>query len=169
MGFIYPAMDQIANHLARLRKQNSQPADLSRRHTHAARWRHSRARASLRSASRRCWRTMQVCVWFVRHRLPARTDCCSRPFGTRTPVIFLEPVRLYRLTRQEVADDGQAHATRRVLTSCARARIVTIVTWGAMTVETLKVAQEWNVTMSVARSLTSQHSHRSTTTPSWSR
>jgi pyruvate dehydrogenase E1 component beta subunit len=57
------------------------------------------------------------------------------------PVIFLEPVRLYRLTRQEVADDGQAMK----LDVCYKLREgtdVTIVTWGAMTVETLKVAQE---------------------------
>jgi 2-oxoisovalerate dehydrogenase E1 component beta subunit len=56
-------------------------------------------------------------------------------------VIFLEPVRLYRLTRQEVADDGQAMQ----LDVCYKLRDgtdVTIVTWGAMTVETLKVAQE---------------------------
>jgi len=57
------------------------------------------------------------------------------------PVIFLEPVRLYRLTRQDVADDGKAM----LLDVCYKLREgsdITLVTWGAMTVETLKAAQE---------------------------
>jgi pyruvate dehydrogenase E1 component beta subunit len=53
------------------------------------------------------------------------------------PVIFLEPARLYRLVKQEVADDGQALP----LDVCYRLREgsdVTIVTWGAMVTETLR-------------------------------
>jgi pyruvate dehydrogenase E1 component beta subunit len=57
------------------------------------------------------------------------------------PVIFLEPVRLYRLVRQEVADDGQASP----LDTCFRLREgadATIVTWGAMTFEVMRAAEQ---------------------------
>ena len=50
------------------------------------------------------------------------------------PVMFLEPVRLYRFARQEVQDDGQALP----IGCCFVLREgsdVTIVTWGAMTVD----------------------------------
>jgi pyruvate dehydrogenase E1 component beta subunit len=57
------------------------------------------------------------------------------------PVIFLEPTRLYRLVKQEVADDGRALA----LDACHVAREgtdLTLVAWGAMVHEALAVAQE---------------------------
>jgi pyruvate dehydrogenase E1 component beta subunit len=57
------------------------------------------------------------------------------------PVMFLEPVRLYRAVRQEVSDDGRALP----LDACFILREgsdVTIVTWGAMTIETLRAAAE---------------------------
>jgi pyruvate dehydrogenase E1 component beta subunit len=55
--------------------------------------------------------------------------------------MFLEPVRLYRAMRQEVADDGRALP----LDACFVLREgedVTLVTWGAMTIETLRAADE---------------------------
>ena len=55
--------------------------------------------------------------------------------------MFLEPIRLYRLVKQEVADDGQALP----LDVCFRLREgsdVTLVTWGAMTIETLRAAEQ---------------------------
>ena len=57
------------------------------------------------------------------------------------PVMFLEPVRLYRLVSQDIADDGQALP----LDVCYRLREghdATIVTWGAMTFETLRAAEQ---------------------------
>jgi pyruvate dehydrogenase E1 component beta subunit len=56
------------------------------------------------------------------------------------PVVFLEPTRLYRSARGEVADDGAGL----LLGPCARVRAgrdVTIVSWGAM-VEEAKTAAE---------------------------
>jgi len=140
MGFIYPAMDQIANHLARLRNRTrgrlTCPVVIRMPHgggIHAPEH-HSE-----------CLEAM------LAHHAGLRVVCPSSParaYGLLLaairdpdPVIFLEPVRLYRLTRQEVADDGQAMK----LDVCYKLREgtdVTIVTWGAMTVETLKVAQE---------------------------
>jgi len=55
------------------------------------------------------------------------------------PVVFLEPTRLYRLFKEEFADDGQAAA----LDACYTAREggdVTVVAWGAMVHESLAAA-----------------------------
>jgi len=57
------------------------------------------------------------------------------------PVIFLEPTRLYRLFRQEVADDGAALP----LDACFTLRDgsdITLVSWGAMLQETLAAADQ---------------------------
>ncbi|MGH8661130.1 MAG: alpha-ketoacid dehydrogenase subunit beta [Burkholderiales bacterium] len=55
------------------------------------------------------------------------------------PVVFLEPTRLYRLFKEEIADDGQAMP----LDACYTAREgsdVTVVAWGAMLYESLAAA-----------------------------
>ena len=55
------------------------------------------------------------------------------------PVVFLEPTRLYRLFKEDIADDGQALQ----LDTCYTAREggdVTVVTWGAMLYESLAAA-----------------------------
>jgi pyruvate dehydrogenase E1 component beta subunit len=57
------------------------------------------------------------------------------------PVVFLEPTRLYRLFKEEVADNGEALA----LDVCHTAREgsdVTLVTWGPMVAETLAAADD---------------------------
>jgi pyruvate dehydrogenase E1 component beta subunit len=57
------------------------------------------------------------------------------------PVMFLEPVRLYRAVRQEVADDGRALPLDRCYI-LREGSDVTLVTWGAMTLETMSAAAE---------------------------
>ena len=57
------------------------------------------------------------------------------------PVVFLEPTRIYRLNREEVADDGEELP----LDVCYVLRDgtdLTLVTWGAMVKETLEAAQQ---------------------------
>ena len=57
------------------------------------------------------------------------------------PVVFLEPTRLYRLIKEEVADDGLAAQ----LDTCFTAREgsdVTLVAWGAMVHEALAAADD---------------------------
>lgn len=140
MGFIYPAMDQIANHMARMRNRTrgrlSCPLVVRMPHgggIHAPEH-HSESLEAM------------LC-----HHPGLRVVCPSSParaYGLLLaairdpdPVIFLEPVRLYRLVRQEVADDGQALP----LDVCYRLREgndVTIVTWGAMTFETMRAAEQ---------------------------
>lgn len=57
------------------------------------------------------------------------------------PVVFLEPSRIYRLVKQEVADDG-AVLPLDVCYTLREGDDVTIVTWGAMTVDVLKAAEQ---------------------------
>jgi pyruvate dehydrogenase E1 component beta subunit len=57
------------------------------------------------------------------------------------PVVFLEPTRLYRLFKEEVADDGQAAQ----LDTCYTAREgtdITLVAWGPMVQTTLAAAAD---------------------------
>jgi pyruvate dehydrogenase E1 component beta subunit len=55
------------------------------------------------------------------------------------PVVFLEPKRIYRLARQEVANDG-AELPLDVCYTLREGKDVTLVSWGAMTHETLQAA-----------------------------
>ena len=140
MGFIYPAMDQIANHMARMRNRTRGriTCPLVMRMPHGggihAPEHHSESLEAM-----------------LAHHAGLRIACPSSParaYGlllasirNPDPVIFLEPVRLYRLVKQEVADDGQALP----LDVCYRLREgtdVTIVTWGAMTFETMRAAEQ---------------------------
>ncbi|MHC4910528.1 MAG: transketolase C-terminal domain-containing protein, partial [Planctomycetota bacterium] len=56
------------------------------------------------------------------------------------PVVFLEPKRLYRSLSEEVVDDGRALPLDRCFT-LREGRDVTLVSWGAMLLETLAAAE----------------------------
>ena len=140
MGFLYPALDQIGNHMSRMRNRTrgrlTCPMVMRMPHgggIHAPEH-HSESLETL-----------------LAHLPGLRVVCPSSParaYGLLLaairdpdPVIFLEPVRLYRLVKQEIADDGQALP----LDVCFRLREgtdVTLVTWGAMTLETLRAAEQ---------------------------
>ncbi len=140
MGFLYPALDQIGNHMTRMRNRTRGrlTCPLVMRMPHGggihAPEHHSESLEAL-----------------LAHHPGLRVVCPSSParaYGLLLaairdpdPVMFLEPVRLYRLVKQEVADDGQALP----LDVCFRLREgsdVTLVTWGAMTIETLRAAEQ---------------------------
>jgi pyruvate dehydrogenase E1 component beta subunit len=57
------------------------------------------------------------------------------------PVIFLEPTRLYRASKEDVADDGEALPLDRAFV-LREGSDLTIVTWGAMVVESLAAADQ---------------------------
>jgi len=57
------------------------------------------------------------------------------------PVVFLEPTRLYRAIREEVADTGEALPLEKCFTLRPGADL-TLVSWGAMVKETLEAAEE---------------------------
>jgi 2-oxoisovalerate dehydrogenase E1 component beta subunit len=140
MGFIYPALDQIASHMARLRNRTrgrlSCPLVLRMPHgggIHAPEH-HSESLEAL------------LC-----HHPGLKVVCPSSParaYGLLLaairdpdPVIFLEPVRLYRFSKQDVADDGAALPIGRCFL-LREGSDMTVVTWGAMTIESLKAAEQ---------------------------
>ena len=140
MGFLYPALDQIVNHMSRMRNRTrgrlACPAVLRMPHgggIHAPEH-HSESTETL------------LC-----HIPGIRVVCPSSParaYGLLLaairdpdPVMFLEPVRLYRAVRQDVDDDGQAMPLD-VCFTLREGEDVTIVTWGAMTIESLRAAAE---------------------------
>jgi pyruvate dehydrogenase E1 component beta subunit len=140
MGFIYPAIDQIVNHMSRLRHRTrgrlSCPVVIRTPHgggIHAPEH-HSEAVESM-----------------LAHVPGIRVVCPSSParaYGLLLasirdpdPVVFLEPTRIYRYVKQEVADDGAALP----LDTCYILREgddVTMVSWGAMTVDVLQAAEQ---------------------------
>jgi 2-oxoisovalerate dehydrogenase E1 component beta subunit len=140
MGFIYPAIDQIVNHMSRMRNRTrgrlSCPVVIRTPHG-----------GGIRSPEHH---SESVEALFA-HIPGIRVVCPSTParaYGLLLaairdpdPVLFLEPVRIYRYAKQEVANDGKALP----LDVCFLLREgsdVTIVTWGAMTVEVLKAATQ---------------------------
>lgn len=140
MGFVYPALDQIVNHMSRLRHRTrgrlSCPVVMRMPHgggIHAPEH-HSEAVESM-----------------LAHIPGIRVVCPSSPgraYGLLLaairepdPVIFLEPTRIYRYVKQEVADDGAAMPLD-VCYTLREGEDVTIVTWGAMTVDVLQAADE---------------------------
>lgn len=140
MGFLYPALDQIGNHMARQRNRTrgrlTCPVVVRMPHgggIHAPEH-HSESLETL------------LC-----HHAGIRVLCPSSParaYGLMLaairdpdPVMFLEPTRLYRLARQEVLDDGVALPLDR----CHLLREgedVTVVTWGAMTHDVLRAVDQ---------------------------
>ena len=139
MGFIYPAFDQIVNHMSRLRHRTrgrlTCPMVIRMPHgggIHAPEH-HSEAVESM-----------------LAHVPGLRVVCPSSParaYGLLLasirdpdPVIFLEPARIYRLVKQEVADDGVALPLD-VCYILREGEDVTVVTWGAMTTDVLKAAE----------------------------
>ncbi|MFL6575228.1 MAG: alpha-ketoacid dehydrogenase subunit beta [Povalibacter sp.] len=140
MGFVYPAIDQIVNHMSRLRHRTrgrmNCPVVMRMPHgggIHAPEH-HSEAVESM-----------------LAHVPGIRVVCPSSParaYGLLLasirdpdPVMFLEPTRIYRYVKQEVADDGAALPLD-VCYILREGEDVTIVTWGAMTVDVLQAAEQ---------------------------
>jgi 2-oxoisovalerate dehydrogenase E1 component beta subunit len=138
MGFIYPVIDQIVNHAARLRNRTrgrlSCPMVLR-----------APMGAGIHAPEHHCESTeaMFAHIPGLRVVIPSSPQ---RAYGLLLaairdpdPVIFLEPTRIYRAVKQEVEDDGVAMP----LDDCFVLREgsdLTLVTWGAMVKETLAAA-----------------------------
>ena len=138
MGFIYPTIDQLVNHASRLR------------------WR-TRGRLSCPMVLRAPYgggihapehhsestEAMLAHIPGLRVVIPSSP---GRAYGLllaairdSDPVVFLEPKRVYRSSREPVEDDGQALPldTSFVL---RKGDAITLVSWGAMLTETLAAA-----------------------------
>jgi 2-oxoisovalerate dehydrogenase E1 component beta subunit len=137
-GFLYPCLDQIANHAARLR--------------HRTRGRLSCPlviRAPNGGGIHAPEHHSESLETFVAHIPGLRVVSPSSParaYGLLLaairdpdPVIFLEPARLYRLFKQPVEDNGEALPLDTCFTLREGAHL-TLVSWGAAITETLQAA-----------------------------
>lgn len=140
MGFIYPTLDQILNHASRLRYRTrgrlTCPMVLRAPFgggIHAPEH-HSESTE-----------TLFAHIPGLRVVIPSSP---ARAYGLLLaairdpdPVVFLEPKRIYRLMKQEVADNGDALPLD-VCFVLREGTDVTLVTWGAMTNETMLAAEQ---------------------------
>ncbi|HEY3908266.1 MAG TPA: alpha-ketoacid dehydrogenase subunit beta [Stellaceae bacterium] len=138
-GFIYPAIDQMANHAARLRTRTrgrlSCPMVL---------------RAPCGGGIRAVEHHSESPEAMFAHIPGLRVVIPSSParaYGLLLaairdpdPVVFFEPTRLYRAAREEVEDDGAALPLDRAFV-LREGSDISLVTWGAMTKETAAAAE----------------------------
>jgi 2-oxoisovalerate dehydrogenase E1 component beta subunit len=140
MGFIYPTVDQMINHAGRLRHRTrgrmSCPMVLRAPFgggIHAPEH-HSESTETLFAH--------MPGVRVVIPSSPARAyGLLLAAIRDPDPVVFLEPKRIYRLQKQEVTDDGKSLPLD-VCYTLREGDDVTLVTWGAMTFETLRAAEQ---------------------------
>ncbi|MGA3401915.1 MAG: alpha-ketoacid dehydrogenase subunit beta [Acetobacteraceae bacterium] len=140
-GFIYPVIDQIINHATRFRTRTRGHATCPmivrapcgggihapEHHSESpeAMFAHIPGlRVIIPSSPRRAYGLLLAAI---------RGD---------DPVVFMEPARLYRSTREQMTDDGEALPVDRCFV-LHEGRDVTLVAWGAMVPEALKTASAW--------------------------
>ncbi len=140
MGFIYPAFDQILNHAGRMRHRTrgrlTCPMVIRAPYgggIHAPEC-HSESTEALFAH-----------LPGIRVVIPSSPQ---RAYGLMLaslrdpdPVLFLEPKRIYRMQKQNVIDNGEALPLDMCYT-LREGEDITLVTWGAMTHETLQAADE---------------------------
>jgi pyruvate dehydrogenase E1 component beta subunit len=139
MGFLYPAFDQIVNHMSRLRNRTrgrlSCPMVLR-----------APCGGGIHAPEHHCESNEAMFAHMpgLRVVIPSSPQ---RAYGLLLaairdpdPVVFLEPARIYRAVRQEVEDDGEGLP----LDTCfvlREGRDITLITWGASVRETLAAAE----------------------------
>ncbi len=139
MGFLYPALDQIINHAARIRNR-------TRGHLSCP----VVFRAPFGSGIHAPEHHSESTEALLAHIPGLRVVIPSSPvraYGLLLasirdpdPVIFLEPSRLYRFAKQEVEDNGKALPLDKCFT-LREGKDITLVTWGAMIKETMAAAE----------------------------
>lgn len=140
MGFIYPTVDQIINHAGRLR--NRTRGRLSCPMVLRAPYGGGIHAPEHHSESTEALFAHMPGIRVVIPSSPARAyGLLLAAIRNPDPVIFLEPKRIYRLNKQNVEDNGKALPLD-VCYTLRQGTDVTIVTWGAMTFETLKAADQ---------------------------
>lgn len=140
MGFIYPAIDQLLNHASRLRTRTrgrlTCPMVLRAPYgggIHAPEH-HSESTEALLAH-----------IPGLRVVIPSSP---ARAYGLllaairdSDPVVFLEPKRIYRTGRDEIADDGSALPLDKGFV-LREGGDVTVISWGAMIKESLEAADD---------------------------
>lgn len=137
-GFIYPSMDHIINHASRLRNRTrgrlSCPMVLR-----------APCGAGIHAPEHHS-ESVEALFTHIPGLRVVIPSSPQRAYGLLLaairdpdPVIFLEPTRLYRLFKQEVADNGEALPLD-VCFVLREGADITLVSWGAATHETLAAA-----------------------------
>ncbi len=140
MGFIYPTVDQIINHAARLR--NRTRGRLTCPMVLRAPFGGGIHAPEHHSESTEALFAHMPGVRVVIPSSPVRAyGLLLAAIRDPDPVVFLEPKRIYRLHKQEVEDNGRALPLD-VCFTLREGTDVTVVTWGAMTFETLKAVDQ---------------------------
>jgi 2-oxoisovalerate dehydrogenase E1 component beta subunit len=138
MGFIYPALDQIINHAARMRNR-------TRGRLSCPLVFRTPFGAGIHAPEHHSESTEALFAHIPGLRVvvpssPARAyGLLLAAIRNPDPVIFLEPSRLYRWAKQEVPDNGKALPLDKCFT-LKEGTDITLVTWGAMVKETLAAA-----------------------------
>jgi pyruvate dehydrogenase E1 component beta subunit len=139
MGFIYAAMDQMVNHASRMRSRTR--GRLTCPMVLRAPFGGGIHAPEHHSESTEAIFTNIPGLRVVIPSSPARAyGLLLAAIRDPDPVVFLEPKRLYRAFREDVTDDGQALP----LDKCTILRAgtsLTVVTWGAMTLEAMEAAK----------------------------
>jgi 2-oxoisovalerate dehydrogenase E1 component beta subunit len=139
-GFMYPAFDQIVSHAGRMR--NRTRGRLTCPVVFRAPWGGGIHAPEHHSESNEALFAHVPGIRVVIPSSPARAyGLLLAAIRDPDPVIFLEPKRIYRLVKQEVPDTGEALP----LDQCFVLREgedLTLVTWGAYTVEAMQAADQ---------------------------
>src|SRR5215472_7707047 len=140
MGFLYPCLDQLANHASRLRNrtQGRLTCPMVLRVPCGAGIRAPEHHSESVEA-------MLAHIPGLRVVIPSSPE---RAYGLLLaairdpdPVVFLEPTRLYRAAKGEVVDDGEALALDSAF-MLREGSDVTLIAWGAVVREALAAADE---------------------------
>lgn len=140
MGFIYPAMNQIICHAARMRNR-------TRGRLHCPIVFRAPFGGGIRAPEHHSESTealfahipgLQVVIPSSPKRAYGLLLAAMR---NPDPVIFLEPKRIYRLVKQPVVDDGQALPLGKCFT-LQQGTDLTLISWGASMHETLQTAKQ---------------------------
>jgi 2-oxoisovalerate dehydrogenase E1 component beta subunit len=140
MGFIYPAMNQIITHAARMRNR-------TRGRLHCPLVFRAPFGGGIRAPEHHSESTEALFAHIPGLQVVIPSSP-KRAYGlllaairNPDPVIFLEPKRIYRLVKQPVEDDGKALPLGKCFT-LQSGDDVTLISWGASMHETLLAADE---------------------------
>lgn len=140
MGFIYPALDQVVNHAGRLR--NRTRGRLSCPLVFRAPMGAGIHAPEHHSESTEAMFAQIPGIRVVVPSSPARAyGLLLSAIDDPDPVMFFEPTRLYRASKEEVEDDGHGLPLD-VCFTLREGSDVTLVTWGASVKETLGAANQ---------------------------
>jgi pyruvate dehydrogenase E1 component beta subunit len=137
-GFIHPTIDQMANHASRLRNR-------TRGRLTCPMVLRSPCGGGIRAIEHHSESPEALFAHIPGLRVvipssPARAyGLLLAAIRDPDPVVFLEPTRLYRAVREEVADDGAALPLDRCFV-LREGTDITLVTWGAAVTETMAAA-----------------------------